>query len=319
MSDEGYTVSVVVPTKDRPLLLREALKSIRALEGRGLTFEILVGDNGSTPRTRAIAEEYGAIYIKVETPGSGAARNAAMHRATGDYVAFLDDDDVWTPNHIRGHLALLDDKPELGAVFGQVVNTDARRRHIFGPWPPSLPSGRELLRLMLSGYFPQIGATVVRACVVVAIGDFDESLVGGQDWDWQLRIAASHGIGFVAQTCVLFRQRPPATFDTLQLERLPFTRRIFLRHALRLSLWRSPIDFARAYFGTVTQFLNYFVEAAILRADRGDRLGALRAGGLAVLIFPTRAVRTLLKPTPFRHALVKAMTGRGPSTSRVAP
>jgi hypothetical protein len=242
-----------------------------------------------------------------------------MALATADYIAFLDDDDVWTAHHVRGHLALLKGQPELGAVFGQVINTDTRLRHVFGPWPPSLPTGRALMRLMLSGYFPQIGATVVRACVLGVVGSFDEGLVGGQDWDWQLRIAAGHGIGFVQQACVLFRQRPPATFDKLQLERLPFTRKIFLRHALRLSLWRSPVDFARAYFGTVTQFLNYFVEAAILRADRGERLGALRAAGYACMIFPTRAIRTLLKPTPFRAAVVKALTGRGPSMPRVAP
>jgi glycosyltransferase involved in cell wall biosynthesis len=50
-------VSVIVPTCDRPALLREALASVRALDGPDLTFEIFVGDNGSTPETLAVAEE----------------------------------------------------------------------------------------------------------------------------------------------------------------------------------------------------------------------------------------------------------------------
>jgi len=58
-------VSVIVPTRDRPTLLRKALASIRALEGPDLRFEILVGDNGNSPENKSIAAEFGGFYLRI--------------------------------------------------------------------------------------------------------------------------------------------------------------------------------------------------------------------------------------------------------------
>src|SRR5215467_13678323 len=117
-------VSVIVPTSNRPSTLREALASIRALEGPDLTFEILVADNGNSPATKTVVEQFGAVYLRATRKGASAARNAAMRAATGDYLAFLDDDDVWLTSHVCSHLALLDEHPEFEAIVGQVVSTD---------------------------------------------------------------------------------------------------------------------------------------------------------------------------------------------------
>ncbi len=61
---------------------------------------------------------------------------------------------------------------------------------------------------MMSGYAPQVGGTVVRAEAVLKLGPMDRSLIGGTDWDWQLRIAGPP-IGFVEKVCVLFRNESP--------------------------------------------------------------------------------------------------------------
>ena len=310
MDPETKTVSVVVPTKDRPTLLREALKSIRALEHHGLSFEIIVGDNGKSEDARMIAEVFNAVYLHTSNSGAAAGRNIALRAATGEYVAFLDDDDVWTSNHIRGHLRLLASNPRLEMVFGQIINTDSQRQPIYGPWPSRLPEERELLKLMLSGYFPQIGATVVRARVRETIGFFDENLIGGEDWDWQLRIARSHGVGFVEEPCVLFSQRPAGTYDELQAKRVPFARQIFFRHAIpEWRLWSSPIDFARSYFGIMENFLDYFGRTAQAHAQNGERSAALKAIWRAFAVLPTRAVRLPFSQSPLRDALVIALKG----------
>jgi len=304
-------VSVIVATRDRPALLSEALTSIRALEGDDLRFEILVGDNGTTPETEAVAAKFGAIYAKTDKDGCAAARNIALERATGEFIALLDDDDVWLEGHVRPHIALLDARPDLEAVFGQIITTDPERRPISDPWPESLPDDGDVFMTMLAGYYPQVGATLTRARVLERHGLMDETLIGDSDWDWQMRIAKTHKIGFVPTTCVLFRQRAPGTFDDLQLRRLKYSQKVFFRHALpEPRLWRSPITFARAYFGAVTNLFYYFVDAAALRAETGDRKGALSAIRHAFTIFPTRAVRMLLRPSPLRTALVAALTGR---------
>ncbi|MGJ4892945.1 glycosyltransferase family 2 protein [Bradyrhizobium sp. HKCCYLS3077] len=313
MSPARKTVSVVVPTNNRPALLREALASIRAVEQDDIFFEILVGDNGTSPETREIAEAFGAKYLHTSVNGSAAARNIALKAATSEYVAFLDDDDLWTSNHIRRHLQLLASMPELGMVVGQIINTDPQRQPIYGPWPPHVPEGGALVKLMLSGYFPQIGATVVKTSVREAIGLFDERLIGGQDWDWQLRIARRFGVGFVPEPCVLFRQRPTGHYDELQTKRVAFARRIFFRHAVpEWRLWSSPIDFARSYFETMQHFFYYFVETALFRARNGERAAALKAIWRAFAIFPTRATRSLLSDSPLRDAIAIVFRGNGP-------
>jgi glycosyltransferase involved in cell wall biosynthesis len=303
-------VSVVVPTRDRPALLREALRSIRALERDGVSFEILVGDNGISAETRLIAEAFNAVYLHTSKNGAAAARNIAMRAATAEYIAFLDDDDVWTSNHIHGHLKLLAANPQLAMVVGQIINTDSQRHPIYGPWPTRMPEGRELLKFMLSGYYPQIGATVVRARVRETVGFFDEELIGSQDWEWQLRVARSHAVGSVAQPCVLFRQRATGAYDELQLMRVRFTRRVFFKHAIpEWRLWSSPIAFARSYAEAMNHYLLYFVETSLNLAKHGERSAALRAIWHAFAIFPPRAVRMLLSESPLRDALVTALRG----------
>jgi glycosyltransferase involved in cell wall biosynthesis len=302
-------VSVVVPTCNRPELLREALASIRALEGPDLALEILVGDNGSMPATEAAAKEYGARHLRTKTPGAAAARNVAMRAATGDYLAFLDDDDLWLGGHLRTHLERLEADASLLGVVGQVINSDVERRPISEPWPHAPPRDGRMFLAMLAGYFPQIGATLTRVRARDAVGEFDEELIGDQDWDWHLRLARQGLVGFVEVPSVLFRQRPPASFDALQLKRMPYTRKVFARHArFAWPMLRSPWALFRAYDGALSVFYSYFIEAALIRAERGERLEALRSIGNAFRAVPVRASWHLLRPTLLRRALITAIT-----------
>ena len=143
-------VSVIVPTCDRPKSLRRALESIRKLEGADLSLEILVADNGPCHETRTIADEFGAVYLHVERKGPSEARNAAMAVATGDYLAFLDDDDAWLEGHIRPHLQLFEQNPSLDLVIGQVASCDELHERFGDPWLSDFPkTAPDLLRRML--------------------------------------------------------------------------------------------------------------------------------------------------------------------------
>ncbi len=306
-------VSVVVPTRDRPGTLRGALRSIRRLEGPDLEFEILVGDNGTSAETARIAAEFGARHLRCDRSGAGAARNTALAAATGDYVAFLDDDDEWTAEHVRPHLALLESRPELHGVVGQFVLTDENLEPAVESWPTELPDDGDLFWSFLN-YFPQLGATVVRTRVRESVGPFDETLTGDQDWDWHIRLAKTHPVGFVPVRCVLFRQRRPGEEDALQRQRIRFTRRVFFRHALPgFRKWPSAVAFLRAYNRSMSPYFTYFLLAAVRRAKSGDRVGALAALARTFTLGPVHTMRLLHKPSPLREAIVDALDLRGGS------
>jgi glycosyltransferase involved in cell wall biosynthesis len=287
-------VSVIVPTKQRPDLLREALSSIRAIEGPDLQFEILVGDNGRLPETRTIAEEFGCLYFSTTRNGAAAARNLGLAQASGEFVAFLDDDDVWTKDTIRPHIAIMDADPGIAAAFGQIAYVTRDLEPVGQPWPETGPSADRLLVAMLSGYFPQIGATVVKASVARAIGLMDEELLFAQDWDWQLRIARAHRIAFVNQTCVLSRIRALGSFDDIQMLRTKYIARIFRKHALpEFRRWNTPRSFLRAYIAVNSHIYDYFIWTAVDRAKQGNQRGARQAIYRAFRINPVRATKML--------------------------
>lgn len=299
-------VSVIVPTANRPHFLRTALASIRALEGPDLAFEILVGDNGSSEETPRVVAEFGATYLRVAESGASAARNAGLRAASGEFIAFLDDDDAWMGEHIRPHLEQLKARPDIDAVLGQVIYADYDLAPFYGdPWPDFDPGqGEEMLRRMLSGWFPQIGTLVARASVREKVGEFDPALVGGQDLDWMMRIARRRALGFQQTACVLFRGRPAGSYDALQRRRVGFDRRVFLRHAVpEWRIWKTPMAMSKAYYGTLRHFYLYFADAAEERAARGQKREALGAIWDAARVFPLRAAFHLVRPSPIQRAL----------------
>ena len=297
------TVSVVIPTRDRAALLREALASVREIEGPDLVLDIIVADNGSNDETPEVAREFGARLVRAVRPGAGAARNAGLRAATGEFVAFLDDDDVWLPGHLRPHLALLDQHPDFAGVVGQVANASPDLTS-HGPfWPEDLPRDGDLYRTFLSVY-PQIGATVVRRTALGGQGMFDEALLGDQDWDWHLRLALKHRLGFVALPCVLFRQRAGGSSDRLQWRRMAFTYRV-----LFTNLWRGgprrlpgPIGLARIYLRIAGLYYSYFAESAAVGARTNSRGATIRALGGALVASPLHTGRDLLRPSSLRRS-----------------
>jgi glycosyltransferase involved in cell wall biosynthesis len=315
MTQDGpRLVSVIVPTFERPHLLRGALASIRRLEDPDLRFEILVADNGTGNTNRSIAQEFGAIYVTAPRRGPSAARNAGLRLATGEFIAFLDDDDEWLPGNVRAHIAVLDAHPELDGVLGQAVGTDPDLKNPSAPWPEAHPgAGDALLRTMLSGYFPQLATLVVRSRVRELVGPFDEALIGGEDLDWQLRIARRRTLGYIEVPCMLFRGRAHGTYDAIQHDRIAYDRQVFLRHSLpEWRIWGSPLTFLRAYQGTLQHFYWYFVSIMVAAASRGQRRRAFGAAVGALRVFPARALYHLVARRECRRALLQMALMRGP-------
>ena len=98
-------VSVVVPTHDRPEMLVEALASVRAQTFTD--YEIIVVSNGESAEMRRTSREVaaGCVHLEFDCGNVSFARNAGIKRASGDWIAFLDDDDIWLANKLERQIA----------------------------------------------------------------------------------------------------------------------------------------------------------------------------------------------------------------------
>jgi glycosyltransferase involved in cell wall biosynthesis len=181
-------VSVVIPTRERPELLREALHSVRAQTFTGYEIVVVVNgpDNPHTPATIEAANAAGAVVVRVERAGIGPALNAGVRNARGRWIAFLDDDDLWLPNKLEVQLKVAD-ATAADLVFCDFSMFDATKSlpHPKLRPPPHL-SAKEGLTLIDYGR----GCThaLVRRAAVLAIGGFDES-IAAPDWDLWIRLS----------------------------------------------------------------------------------------------------------------------------------
>jgi glycosyltransferase involved in cell wall biosynthesis len=113
-------VTAAIPVRDGEAYLAEAIESVLG-QSRPCD-QVIVVDNGSTDRSAEIAAGFGpAVELVTEPrPGIGAARNAALRAARGDYLAFLDADDLWDSEKTALQLAAFEAEPQLQLVFGHV-------------------------------------------------------------------------------------------------------------------------------------------------------------------------------------------------------
>jgi glycosyltransferase involved in cell wall biosynthesis len=300
-------VSVIVPTHNRPRLLQSALASIFRLSGPDLDLQVIVADDAPSVETRLVAAEFGARHITTIGHGAAAARNAGIREATGNFIAFLDDDDIWLPGHLRSHLALLEGNPALAAAVGQVQPVSVELEPIGSPWPESLPVDGTFFKSFLREC-PQIGATIIRSSALSSVGFLDESLISDEDWDWHLRLSLNHRMGFVPIPCMLFRRRAPGTWDDLRWARLALMRRVFWRNARRAG-GREPnlLSLVQMFLRHNGAFSEHFLLSARMHAANQDTPAARRAFSRAIFSSPAHVARALLRDGSTRHTGVTAL------------
>lgn len=112
------SVSVIIPAFNAERFLAEALDS--AFSQTLLPWEVIVVNDGSTDATAEVAQRYGSriTYIEQANQGTGAARNAGIAKSTGEFISFLDSDDIWEPRKLELQTAAFDADPALDLVFG---------------------------------------------------------------------------------------------------------------------------------------------------------------------------------------------------------
>ena len=198
-------VSVVIPTYNHADYLPATLTSVFAQIFRD--YEVIVVNDGSpddvAARVCPLAEAGRIRYFEQPNAGQAVARNRGLAEARGEFVAFLDDDDLWPPDHLARHVAILRAEPDVDVVYGQ--------REVLGSDQPphpgnEAPEGEVLAPFSAQGWIQSPGQAVIRRTALARTGGFDPAIWGTDDWDLWLRLARGSRFRYDPHPALVYRR-----------------------------------------------------------------------------------------------------------------
>jgi len=196
-------ISVIIPTYNQSECLKEAIESV--LNQTYKNIEIIVIDDGSTDNTLGVVGSFDnkIVCIQQKNKGASSARNIGIKKANGEYLAFLDSDDMWIKNKLEKQIDFIKKNPEIGLLgtgcyqminIGKVIH-----KKIF-------PNKNEILQKDLIKYNPFIQSSVmVKKDVFNDIDLYDEKFKESEDYDLWLRIAQKYKVANLEQALVTKR------------------------------------------------------------------------------------------------------------------
>ncbi|MDX6575488.1 MAG: hypothetical protein QOE96_1441 [Blastocatellia bacterium] len=201
-------VSLIIPTHDRPHLLPRAVESARTA---GANVEIIVVDDASTDETAAVCRNLTDIkYVRLErNQGVAGARNVGIFESTGEYLAFLDDDDLRLPGSLDIQVRALDANPKAGFVCGAMIMADQDYQPT-GEIVRASHSGGDAFWQLLELEFPVMPlCTLIRKECLLRVGLLNRHLDGIDDWDIFTRIAELYPVVVIETPVGIYRQPTP--------------------------------------------------------------------------------------------------------------
>ena len=205
-------VSIIIPAYKQAGYLAKTIES--ALAQTHADMEVVVIDDGSPDETPQVAARFtarpGFKYVRQANTGLAGARNRGIAESSGEYLCFLDADDLYLPDKVAKQVALLERNPGLGFAYCDLTTIDEHDRPVADQFHVATLkrglSGDILPALITGGYFPP-HTVMIRRSVLEQVGAFDPELGGYADYDLWLRVAcAGFKAGFIAEQLVLYRR-----------------------------------------------------------------------------------------------------------------
>lgn len=200
-------ISVIIPAYNSEKTIRETIESV--LKQSFSDFELIIINDGSTDSTLAIASS-----IQVQDPrikvfsypnaGGAVSRNRGFSHSSGEFIAFLDSDDLWTSDKLESQLKALQQNPQAGVAYSWLDAIDEEGKFIRGGNYRN-ENGYIFAKLFLVPFVESGSNPLIRRQAFIDVGGFDESLPASQDYDLYLRLAALYEFVAVPSPQVLYR------------------------------------------------------------------------------------------------------------------
>jgi len=230
-------VSIVMPAYNAEQYITESIES-----GLGQTYadiEIIAVDDGSTDSTTAILKVFADKfpdkfrYFSQSNSGPAAARNKAIKEARGEYIAFLDSDDIWLPEKLKRQLDKLKKSPECAFIHTNIIRTDLEGKEQ-GTKECAIPEGW-IFDALIKGNFICCSSVLAKKSCFEKVGLFNESrdIDKCEDYDMWLRIANQYRCCYVEVPLIKYRVNPTGHIRSDIKQAYQRRRRVFL-NALKL-------------------------------------------------------------------------------------
>ncbi|MEM2507752.1 MAG: glycosyltransferase [Nitrososphaeria archaeon] len=235
-------VSVVIVTKNRAQYLFHAIQSV--LKQSFTNFELIVIDAASTDNTEDIVRKSFSDarirYVRlIEDVGLSRSRNLGIKLSRSNFIAFLDDDDLWMPNKLETQLKAIEDKNNIGAVYTGYLKIDSDGR-IVGVRLPFL-RGKIYPRILYKNFIGGCSTILVKKECLEKVGMFDEVLCYAEDWDLWIRVAKYYPFDYIKEPLVLCRVHNQQLTSTIGLHRLQNFQYMYKKHMGELLKYKKAL------------------------------------------------------------------------------
>lgn len=185
-----HRVSIVIPTFNRPILLKRALESVRAQTFTD--YDVIVVDDGDKVRSKDVVDAFGDrrfTYIANEPPRQGGAqsRNIGIKAATNDFIAFLDDDDEWLPEKLELQMkAFGETPPEVGFCIAGAKTQSEQGEALNLPRREGIADFSDLALIRFAGFLTT--TLILKRAVIESVGMFDATFPSHQETELMIRV-----------------------------------------------------------------------------------------------------------------------------------
>jgi len=284
------TISVIIPAYNHGRYILETLDSVFAQTFKD--FEIIVVNDGSPDNTAVLLHplaEAGRIrYFEQPNGGQASARNRGLREARGQFIAYLDDDDIWPPDKLEWQAEALRADDELPVVYGRAVFLGEEAAE--SPGPETAAAGTIRDDFCVANHIRSLGQSLIRAEALRAVDGFDVAIRGADDWDLWLRMSEKGRFQYSGRVALYYR-----------LHEDNASRNYW-------SMYRNSMRVIRKHFGyrwnykhrgrqrLATAFVKNFVVDAYLDevnrlSDDGRRMQALKCVLMALYVDPAQVLR----------------------------